>query len=216
MLLNPLEHLSEGDLNKAIVPGLVITNNDPSGGQKIQVRVSILHQGIADIDLPYARPIKSGMVLGSGPVCTISVPPVGSIAALYITTEEDIYNIYYLGVFTLDGTLPSAFTSIFPNCYGYLDANGSLFVVNTATQTTTFTHCSGAIISVTSSAIDVISAGQVNVHATGTANIYGAGGVNIDGPTINLNGGVNPAIALATNPQTAPPPPPNVSNLINY
>lgn len=215
MLLNPLDHMNDGDLTKAIVPALVIDNNDPEGKQRIKCRISIVHQGVIDDHLPWCRPIKSDS-LGSSGVQTIRVPQIGSIAAVYIGSEDDNTNNYYLGVFSIDGTLPAAFMSIYPHCYGFVDENGSMFIVNTSAKTVAFYHCLGATLLISGSTINIVSSGAANVHAMGDANIYATGNVNIDGTSINLNGGSNGASGLTTSPQPTPHAPPTVTNLTDY
>jgi hypothetical protein len=213
MFTNPLENMNDGDMSKHIVPALVINNNDPTGAQRIKCRISVVHQGVTDDQIPWCRPIKNRF--GSGGSQEINVPPMGSIAAIYVTHEDDTHNMYYLGVFTLDGSLPSMFKTIFPNCYGFVDPSGSVFLVNTMAKTMQIIHCGGAVVEISSSLVSIVSPGNVEVKAIGSANIFATGAVNIDGSSINLNGGANAASGLATNPQT-PPALPSVSNLTDY
>jgi hypothetical protein len=211
-VLNPQDYLNDGNLHNTVVAGLVIDNNDPDGGQRIKCRVSVLHQGIEDDDLPWCRPIKNEM---QG-VMNIGVPRIGEIAALQYNTEDDNHNIYYLGVFVLNGTLPAIFQSIFPNCYGFVDSAGNVFIVNTATNTISLIHVTGAFVEITASTINVLSLGTLLIKAAGNVAISAGGNIDLDGGTINLNGGDNPAASLESQPQPAPPAPPNVSDLTDY
>jgi hypothetical protein len=212
MLFNTMDHLGDGDLGKSIVAGIVIDNNDKN--LRIKVRVSIMHQGVSDTDLPWCRPIWSKGSSSSS--VDIDLPLIGSIAAIYIPSEDDNTNMYYLGAFPLDNSIPTIVASIFPNCDIRIDKVGNVWYTNFITNTIYMIHQSGAFFEINSSGITLLSIGDINLKAGGNINIDATGAVNITGSSVNLNPPSNPASSITSMPQPTPPALPNVSNLTDY
>ncbi len=212
--LNTLDHLNDGDLTKAKIIGLVVNNNDPTGAQRIQVRISALHQGVEDSQLPWCRPIKnSGSSAGD---INVEVPKLGSIAAIYIPNEDDNTNMYYEGCIPLDNTLPEIVAGIFPNCRCRVDQAGNVFFTNYETNTIYIIHQSGGFYQISASGCNIFSTGNFNLKVTGNLNMVASGQVNISGSSVNLNPSSNPASSLTSMPQPAPSAVSSVANLTEY
>lgn len=195
-------------------PGVVVNNNDPLKAQRLQCRVSVLHQGIGDSDLPWCRPIREkGSSTGA---VTVGVPAIGSIVSLEFN-ENDNANIYWKGVFLFNNSLPEDFAASFPSCYGFVDANNNLFIVDTDNNSATFTLSNGTSISLNSSAMNVISNTVLNIRGTNDINLSAAGSVNIKGTTVNINAGSTSADSLTSPARGAiTMPASSVSNMTEY
>ena len=184
----------------------VVDNNDPLKLQRVKIRIQKLHRGVVDADLPWASPV-SLMTQGNNQVGAIKIPVNGSqILVEYL----DDYTILYKGDFvTSSSAIPELTNTNYPNCYGYTDRSGNKFLVDTQTDTVTFTHLSGATLSITATGDIIvkakaslqlegqslsikttndinISCGAFNVNAASIANK--ASGANvIEGATITMN-----------------------------
>ncbi len=207
--------LSKEETSKTVThPGLVINNNDPLGAQRLQCRISTLHQGIADSDLPWCRPIRE--TGSSSGAVSVGVPAIGSIVGIEFT-EDDNTNMYWKGAFILNASLPSDFQASFPDCYGMVDANGNILIVDTKNKTANFTLYSGDSIQFTGSAINIIANTVFNIRSQGDINLSAAGSINLKGTTINTNPGSTAADGLTSAARSAPTmPSTNVSNLTEY
>ena len=202
------------DAKSITYPGVVIDNNDPLGQQRIKCRISALHQGIADADIPWCLPIKnSGSSTGD---INIGVPAVGSIAAIEFP-EDDNSNSYWKGVFTFNSSIPSDFTASFPQCYGRVDANNNLFIVDLANNSATMTFNNGTTILITATSVQIVAASTVLLRVNGDADISATGAVNIKGTTVNLNPSSTAADGLTTAARgSVVMPNSQVSNMENY
>jgi hypothetical protein len=98
-----------------------------------------------------------------------------------------------------------------------VDANNNLFMVNTASNTATFTFNNGTTLLLSSSSAQIIAATEILVKVNGDADISATGNVNIKGATVNLNPTSTAADNLTTSargPVTMPNP--AVTNLESY
>jgi hypothetical protein len=201
------------DADKTIASALVINNKDPLNAQRLQCRVSALHQNISDANLPWARPIKDSR--SSTGAVSVGVPPIGSLVAIEYINNDDS-NIYWKGLFILNNTIPSDFSS-FPNCYGFVDDNNNLFIVDIATKTIVFTSSNGTSFQINTSNLTIVSNNPILMRVTGDVDVSATGNVNIKGTTVNLNptstaadGITSVARGAITLPNTS------VDNMTNY
>lgn len=172
--------LSKSYIKNMIVVGDVIDNDDPDKLLRVKVRVPLVHRDITDGNLPWARPITlaaaSGMTGGSG---AISVPATGSRVAL-IFTDESLYNACYLGGMADAETLPDELLEGYPDSYGWIDAGGNIFFVNTATGEMKIVHVTGSSIKIKNDgSMEVAAASGINISSQSTIDILSANSVNI-------------------------------------
>ena len=200
------------DLTGQILFGIVINNNDPKGIQRLQVRISLLHQGYVDSSIPWVLPIQT-LFGGNAPgVGGFNVPVVGSKIAVYFP-ENDAVNTYWLGSSMDQSSKLADFTA--PTQYGWVDAAGNLFKVDTSAKTWTYDMVDGSYLQFSSGVLNIVTTGNLNVNVEGSCNINSSGTMNLNGSTINLNTGTNPAASLSPVVRTTPVPT-TFSNQVNY
>jgi hypothetical protein len=193
-ILNGLDNQSQSyNLTGQILFGYVVNNNDPMGIQRLQVRIGLLHQGYQDAVLPWTLPIQN-LFQGNAPgIGGFGVPVNGSKVAVYFP-ENDAVNTYWLGSSMDQSSKLIDFTA--PTQYGWVDAAGNLFKVDTVSKTWTYNMVDGSYIQFSNGVINIVSSSSLNVNATGDCSIYSSGKINLTGTKINLNTGSNPASNL--------------------
>ena len=200
------------DLTSQIIFGVVINNDDPLRQQRLQIRISLLHQGYPDARLPWVLPIQS-YNQGSAPgVGQVNVPVNGSKVAVFFP-ENDAVNTYYLGSTVVGTSTLADFSTNYPNAYGWVDSAGNMFKVDTVAKTWTWNMVDGTIFQFSSGALNVATTGPLNVNIAGSANINiegtgtiaAAGPLNLFGNPLNLNQGAAPGPTIQPVPRTTPP-----------
>ncbi len=200
------------NLTGQILFGIVVNNNDSMGIQRLQIRISLLHQGYADSSLPWALPIQT-LFQGSAPgIGGFNVPVTGTKVAVYFP-ENDTTNSYWLGSTSTTASKLADFTA--PTQYGWVDAAGNLFKVDTVAKTWMYNMVDGSYLQFSNGTINIVASSELNINVTGSANINATGTMNINASTINLNTGTNPAANL--NPIVRETPTPTTfTNQVNY
>lgn len=169
--------------NSKIFLARVVDNNDPFKLQRVKFRISKLHRGVKDAELPWAIPIQSS-TQGTNQIGTLKIPVVGAtICVEYL----DDYSILYRGDFITDTTSNSELTnSNYPNCYGFVDRSGNKLYVDTQNDTVSFTHLSGTTINISQNGDVTIQSPNTTTIAASNLNLQVANTLNIDCDTLNL------------------------------
>jgi hypothetical protein len=203
---------SKYDLTSQILFGIVVNNDDPLRQQRLQIRISLLHQGYPDASLPWVLPIQS-YNQGSAPgIGQVNVPVNGSKIAVYFP-ENDAVNTYYMGSTVVGTSVVADFTTNYPNAYGWVDSAGNMFKVDTVAMTWTWNMVDGSYIQFSSGTLNIVASNTLNVlingNATinieGTGTIAAAGPLNLFGNPLNLNQGAAPSSTLQPIPRAKPP-----------
>lgn len=212
MFSHPMEDDAE-KIGKNIYPGLVINNDDPSGQQRIQCRVSVMHRGIEDAHLPWCLPLRdSRNSTGSN---VVGVPMVGSNVTLYFPEDGNEF-IYYVGTYPLKSGVPSEFQSGFPNVHGFIDQGNNLFIIDNKNNLVNFVHgATGTQFQITSSSVQIVTNSVFNIKVNGDFNVSATGNINLKGSNVNLNPSSTAADGLSSSTRAALTPP-TVSNLTEY
>jgi hypothetical protein len=204
--------------------GIVVDNNDPLHMQRIRVRIHEIHRGLADKEIPWAIrqcPAMQGM---GGGISNVGVP------ALYTKVEvrfmDDSINYpKYVGSLSNSTDLVNAeFLTHYPNVYGFTDAAGNIFKVDTTSgsETVNFTHKSGLTISISSEGncsinandVSIMANGKMNLGSTGDLHISSKGTLYFDATAVQSNSG-SPASQTALVPRNRPSPA-SMSNKEDY
>lgn len=214
MSMTPLSSLlSSAPIKGLIVTGTVIDNNDPLKLLRIRVRVPQIHAKIEDSDLPWARPVsKAGPMGMSGAVSGISVPAIGSRVFIQFT-DSSVYAPAYIGDIVDASSMAPELLEDYPDSYGFIDAAGNLFFVNTKQGTIRLVHVSGSTINIEQNgSINIVSADKVVMSGTKSVEVIGAKFVNISGgdavdmraARIDLNRSTSGSKPIAVVPRSKP------------
>ncbi|HWY34471.1 MAG TPA: phage baseplate assembly protein V [Nitrosopumilaceae archaeon] len=203
----------KGSLQGKLAPAIVINNNDPTKTQRVQYRISTIHQGRTDAELVWAIPIGWSTQGNSAGIGDISVPQIGAKILIFFP-ENDEHDTYYFADYHDKSTQIVELQENYPNSYGRIDSSGNLWLVNTQTNTVRFIHVTGSYIKINADGSTECGSQQtLNVFAHGALNLRSAGAVNIDGTTVNINQG---AAATLTMTARTRPAPVNAANQTDY
>lgn len=154
----------------------VVNNNDSLKLQRVQFRLKALHRNVQDADLPWASPMQE-TAQGNNSVGRINIPVLGSTILVYFI---DDYTPLYKGMIPSTTTsLPELTGTNYPNCYGFIDASGNKFFVDTQLDTVTFTHLSGATIAIAQNGQCTVTTKNTNLNVNGNLNLKASGNVKI-------------------------------------
>lgn len=161
----------------------VVNNNDPLKLQRVQFRIQKIHRDVKDVDLPWASPLSKS-VQGNNQIGSLYIPVNGStIIVEYI----DDYSIFYRGDFISSQSSNSELVqNYYTKCYGFIDASGNKFFINTELDTVSFTHLSGTQIDIAQNgSISIKSANDTNIEAK-NINLKATTAINIDCQQLNV------------------------------
>lgn len=202
-LLSQSLHDADKEYPLSLLFGIVVDNNDPLLLQRVKVRVSLLHQGYDDSQLPWCLPITNlapqGNAAGIG---GCFVPANGSPVSL-ITTLYDPTFCYYIGG-TSPVNLDPEFATNYPNVYGFRDAAGNLLKVDTVAKIWTLVLADGSYIEFNNGVFSMVTSSNFELNVKGNLAINATGTVEINGSAVNIQDGGNSAASLSTTPQTTP------------
>jgi hypothetical protein len=157
-------------------PARVTNNNDPQKLQRLQFRLKGLHRGVPDIDLPWATPSKA-FVQGNNAVGSVNIPVKGS--TIWIQFLDENTPIYHGSVVLDTNTIPELTSVSYPNAYGFVDASGNKFFVDTQNDTVTFTHLSGAKIFINTDGVCSLDTKNLSLNVNGNLDVKSSGDVKI-------------------------------------
>jgi len=205
--------LGRESLRGLIVAGDVVNNNDPDKLLRVRVRVPLLHRDIPDTKLPWSRPqMHLGPSGVGGGVGGIRVPAVGAKVMLQFN-DDSLYNTSYVADFAYENSIPAELLADYPNSYGWIDAAGNLFFVNTITKEVRFIHVSGSKIEIapdgeltiaSATKVTVSGSTQVDVLAANKVSVHGGSLVDIRATEIHLNDSQSGTSPVTTTARTKP------------
>ena len=190
-----LDKSNSSSLEGQILFGIVVSNLDPLFQSRLQIRISLLHQGYPDSALPWVLPIQSNMQGNAPGVGGCNVPVTGSKVAVFFP-EDDATNTYYLGSTTTGSSVLVDFKENYPYVYGWTDSLGNLFKVDTVVKTWTYNMVDGTYLQFANGTLNIVATQAININVEGNCSINATGVLNLTGSTINLNSGPNPASEL--------------------
>ncbi len=197
-------HLSNAkDYPLSILFGVVVNNNDPLFLQRVQVRISLLHQGYTDEQLPWCLPITNLAPNGNSPSIGGCFVPAPSSPVAILTTMDDPTFCYYIGG-TPQVEIDPAFKTNYPNVYGFRDSAGNLLKVDTVAKTWLINLVDGSYIEFNNGQMNVVTTSNLQINVQGNCALNASGSVDINGSTINMQASGNPAASLTPQPQTPP------------
>lgn len=128
--------------NKTLV-GRVVANNDPSGCQRVRIRLPEVYDDVPDTALPWAIPKYMPLGVGQGGgASAMCVPVVGSL--LYVELQEgDPHFPVYVGAPSPASVLNPKLKTNYPSRYGYFDPQGNGWYVDMKTNDAEWVHHSG-------------------------------------------------------------------------
>lgn len=160
------------DYRKGLLMGTVVNNSDPLGTNRFQVQIPGLYE---DGELPWLGMVKTSP-FGIGPGFGVyGSPALGALAIIELQDGDAQKPICHGFSLHVNAANP-AFAS--PDTWGFVDPSGSTLLVNTATNTWSFTHASG-----TKYVIDADGNLTVDVVGNCTINVNGNTAVNTQGNT---------------------------------
>lgn len=173
-------------------PARVVNNADPLKLQRVQFRLKGLHRNVQDADLPWAIPDKASKQ-GNNAVGSIEIPVLGSTVWIRFLDEN---TPVYSGVFMFDSAALAELTGThYPKVYGFIDASGNKFIVDTEVDTVTFTHLSGAKINITANGECSFDTENLTLNVNGNLNVKSSGGIEFDCQSFKVN---SQSVALKT------------------
>ena len=158
--------------------GTVVYNADPEKWARVKVSIKGLFDGYAVADLPWVavpQPVFRGAMGGAG---GLLVPRVGS-KVMVVFDNGEINSGFVEGELVDKNSKRTALHENYPNTYGFVDENGTVFKVNTVTKVLTVAHQGSSVV--------LGASGNITVSSVGSVDVVAAGNVNITAPNINLN-----------------------------
>lgn len=136
--------------------GVVEFNNDPQKLGRIKIRVKeVFGTQIPTDDLPWSMPLRALMFGAGSNLSWFSVPEVGTRVIVRFHRGSVYTPMYVAEPLSLTELIPDMSTN-YPNRYGFVDPNGSMFIVDTVDQTVKYSHVSGTVMNIfTDGAMDV-------------------------------------------------------------
>lgn len=196
-----------------IAAGDVVNNNDPDKLLRVKVRIPLIHRDIPDAKLPWSRP---QMFLGpsgvGGGVGGVRVPAIGA-KVLVQFNDDTLYNTSYVADFAYENSIPAELLADYPESYGWIDAAGNLFFVNTKTKEARFIHVSGSkfdiaadgsMVIASAKKITVSGATDVDVLGANTVSIHSGSLVDVRADRIDLNKSTSGTSPVTVTPRTKP------------
>ena len=183
-----------GTLEGKIVSGVVIDNNDPEKLFRVKVRLSEMHSGRPNGEIPWSMQFLFSNQGHTNQIGSICIPVIGA-KVLIMFPEDDEHDSYYIADYHDKSSQIQELLVDYPNVYGHIDASGNLWLVNTLRDTVTFIHVSGSYTK-------YFQNGDVEQGVAGNYYVKAIGSINLDGVTVNINSGG--AQHLAITPRTKP------------
>ena len=190
--------------------GIVVDNNDshntlkPGKFSRIKVRISLLHSGHSDSDLPWALPMMSSLFGAAPGIGTINIPAIGSKVGIFIPSNDPT-NTYYIGATSdASNTLAALAGANYPNVFVHQNAAGDLIFIDPVARIWILNMVDGTIIKIAGGMISIAASAGYKLNVTGDVDIMASGAVNISGTTVNLNPASNAASSVALVTRTAP------------
>ena len=157
--------------------GKVVDNADPLYMNRVRVRISKLHDGVEDGDLPWAIPETGSSENGSS-----NVPTVGK--EIYLAYQVgDSHELTYTGLATRSEQMPDALKTNYPSRKGYVDEAGNTSYRDVSDGSVHFSSPSGT-------SVDIASDGSITINNPTSLTVTSGGCTMVlDGSGINLTGG---------------------------
>ncbi len=154
--LNPFE-LSGYKLDGQYI-AQVVNNNDPLKMGRVQISLPILWGN----ETPWAVPKIPQGIGGSSPAGYFSVPNNGSNVFIELQ-NGDVHFPFYVGTVWVNGTVPPIFQENYPTRYGFIDEQGTYFVVDRTTGTAELFHKSGTYLLIREDGNVVVNAPKIDL-----------------------------------------------------
>lgn len=162
----------------------VLYNQDDLGINRVKVQISGKLEG-AHEDLPWFAPLRLAPFGTGAGFGVYGTPPVGADLIVYLQDGDVSAGFYIAGYYGVSNR-NNKFSN--PNVWGFEDPSGTVLIVNTATETMTFTHSSGYTYTIDSNGnYSMSTGGNVTHSVAGSVTINANGPVKITGSTIDLN-----------------------------
>ena len=204
MTFSPIfSHINSSKIVFSIHTAIVVNNNDPLQLSRVQARISLLHQGYQDSQLPWFVPFAFSPSGNTATLGSIYVPVNGASIGCLVAENDPTY-CFYIGSTVTQANANSALLQDYPATYGFIDAAGNLCYVNTASNACSFNTVDGSYIFMQNGTLNIMGTSVLNINISGNCNINASGAVNISGSSVNLSPSSNPASSLQSNPQTKP------------
>lgn len=176
--------VSENTYVQKLFVAKVLYNKDELGLNRIKAQIPGKLEGSHE-DLPWFAPLRLapfGQGAGFG---VYGTPPEGADLIVYLQNGDVAAGFYVAGYY---GTSNANAKFANPNVWGFEDPSGTVLIVNTATETMTFTHSSGYTYTIDGSGnYSMSTGGSVLMSIEGSTTINTKGAVKITGSTIDLN-----------------------------
>lgn len=151
MLFSMTTILQKSDQLKVPQKARVVYNEDPEGGLKGRIKVTIPtvfeltpeQEAAQDYSsLPWVYRQRESFLGGAQNTSSNAVPNVGT--DIVVVFPFGIYHPLYVGVWDTDLTISPLFFEDYPNTYGFVDDQGDYFRVNKVAGYTEYVHNSGS------------------------------------------------------------------------
>lgn len=172
--------------------GIVVDNEDPLKLARIKVRVDGIHKD--DINVPWSM-CALNYTCASG-VGGLNIPEVGS-QVWVLFCSDDLYSSLYFGAsYSKDVQVIDELLEDYPNCMGWSDSQGNLFIFNKVKGFLRVELVSGASFTFDNNGLTVntadvgpgINETGLNINVQGNANINATNAVKITGSDVIIEG----------------------------
>lgn len=177
-------------LTHKIFRGIVIDNNDPLKIGRIRARVDGIHT--SDKNIPWSMSALNTTCASN--VGGINIPEIGS-QVWVLFCSDDLYSTLYFGASYSSDILPSQeFLEDYPNCRGWTDSAGNLFIFNQTKGFVRVQLISGASFTFDNNGLTIntnnigpgVNDPGLNVTIQGDSNITTTQNLNIKAKNINI------------------------------
>lgn len=179
-------------LDKALLVGRVVFNNDPDKQQRIKVLIPNHLEGDPS-SLPWIGPRLHSPFGASRSFGSVNVPIIDSLVIVEFQGGDLNKGIYdgCISSASLAAAMPPELSTNYPNRYGFFDPKGNKFYQDLSSGVTEFIHNSGTKIRFDPNG-DLTGTVVGNLNANVTGNVTASVGGNV---SATVSGSVNASVA---------------------
>lgn len=167
-----LGNMKQQNFAAAYFEGLVVNNNDPKKGRRIQFRIKGMHDDVPDENLPWARCLMQSDRGATATVGSVYVPVVGASVVIRFQNGDPQYPVYSGSVISTVN-VPPLFQENYPERSGWILGNATHFYVDETTNVL-HAHHRGTTVTIEENGkvvISVADASDITVTAESTIQI---------------------------------------------
>ena len=165
-----------------VLSASVVDNKDPKMMGRVKLRISSMHDGVPDEDLPWAIPQNGSSGNGS-----TDIPTIGE--SVYVEFPDgDYHEPQYKGNVINSNNLANVFKTNYPNRKGFVSQYGMTFYRDETNGDVHFSSPNGISIDFQSDGITINTTGSLTINIGGMSCVINGSGITLTGGDIIADG----------------------------